>query len=94
MGNTLAEIDQALQIADEVLPIALGGLAPFVPGVSAVTPFLPLFEKAISAVDIAAKDTGKPLLDVIQDVLNHLTPGMPNVAALSPTATVSEHATS
>src|SRR5262245_44338999 len=86
MGDTAAEVDQALHIASQVLPIALGGLAMFVPNVSAITPFLPLFTKVVQAADVVAGDTGKPLLDVIQDVLNHLTPGAPAAPALSPSA--------
>lgn len=86
MGNTAAEVDQALHIVGEVLPLALGAISPFVPGISAVTPFLPLFSSVIQAADVVAGDTGKPILDVIQDVLAHLTPGQANAPALAPTA--------
>jgi hypothetical protein len=88
MGDTLKEIDQALQIVESVLPLALGGLAMFVPGVSAITPFLPLLSKVIQAVDVVATDTGKPILDVIQDVMNHLTAGGAAAPSLAPAAPI------
>jgi hypothetical protein len=88
MGNTLAEIDQALKIVNEVMPTALGAVSFFFPQAAVITPFLPLFQQVISAVDIVQQDTGKPVLDVIQDVINHLTPGQPNAPALSPTPAV------
>jgi len=91
MGDTAAEIDQALHIASEVLPIALGGLGMFVPQVAAITPFLPLFTKVVQAADVISADSGKPILDIIQDIMNHLTPGMPAAPALSPTAAPADH---
>jgi hypothetical protein len=35
------------------------------------------------AVEIVAKDKGKPIDQVVNDVIDHLTPGAPNSPALS-----------
>jgi hypothetical protein len=49
----------------------------------ALTVLQPVFETAVKAVDVVAHDTGKPLSTVIQDVINHLTPGKPDAPSLS-----------
>jgi hypothetical protein len=35
------------------------------------------------AVEIVAKDKGKPIDQVVKDVIDHLTPGAPNSPALN-----------
>jgi hypothetical protein len=37
----------------------------------------------INAVTVVAKDKGKPVEEVVSDVINHLTPGQPNSPALN-----------
>ena len=55
----------------------------FAPQYTAIfAPFAPLFKKAVQAVDVVAKDEGKPLSATITDVMNTLTPGAPNAPAL------------
>ena len=48
-----------------------------------VMQLLPLIK---SAVEIVSKASGKTPEQAVQDVMNHLTPGAPNAAALSPQA--------
>jgi hypothetical protein len=45
-----------------------------------VSQLLPVVFKA---VEIVAKDKGKPANEVVKDVIDHLTPGAPNSPALS-----------
>ena len=40
---------------------------------------LPTIERAMTTI---AADTGKPLSTTVVDVINHLTPGMPNSPSL------------
>lgn len=89
MGSTLAEIDQALDALEQFLPTVEGVVSVFDPALVAVlAPFQPLFTAAIKAVDIVAADAagGKSLLQSIEDVINHLTPGQPAAPALGPDA--------
>lgn len=76
MGNTVAEIEQALTIANQLLPFA----ATFFPPAQ---PWVPLFQVLAQAVNTVAQDTGKPLDQVISDVINHLTPGAPAAPSLT-----------
>jgi hypothetical protein len=67
------------------LPIIETGAAIFAPSAAAaLTPFLPIFNAVVSAVDTIAADTGKDFATVVQDVIAHLTPGQPNAPALAP----------
>jgi hypothetical protein len=42
-----------------------------------------LLPSLVGAVETVAADRGKPPEDVVEDVINHLTPGKPNAPALS-----------
>jgi hypothetical protein len=81
MGDTLGEVVGVLQALEAFEPI----VETFVP---ASDPFIPLFNVAVAAAQTVSNDTGKPLAEVIQDVINHLTPGAPAAPALSPDSTV------
>jgi hypothetical protein len=84
MGNSVAEVDAVLKQIDGVLPVITGGVSIFMPSAAgALTVLQPVFETAVKAVDVVAQDTGKPLSTVIQDVINHLTPGKPDAPSLS-----------
>jgi hypothetical protein len=37
-----------------------------------------LLPVVLRAVEIVAKDKGKPVAEVVKDVIDHLTPGAPN----------------
>ena len=77
MGNTAGEIASALNAVEALLPIAEA----FLP--AAAQPWLALVGPLVNAADAVAADTGKPLNQVIQDVINHLTPGAPGAPSLS-----------
>jgi lysozyme family protein len=82
--GTLAQVDAALQVFDKMLPEIDIGLHLFAPPVAlALDPFIPAFHKLVQAVDIVAKDTGKPFAQVLQDVMDTLTPNKPNAPALN-----------
>ena len=47
-----------------------------------VTIIMQLLPVVLKAVETVASDKGKPVEDVVGDVINHLTPGQPNASAL------------
>ncbi len=49
--------------------------------------FFQLFPVIMNAMVTIAADKGKPVIQVVGDIISHLTPGMPNAPALGPTAT-------
>jgi hypothetical protein len=83
MGNTIKEVDQALQVADDILPIVFSALTPFFPAVGAFAKFMPLLKVAITGVDTVAQATSHPLNLAMSEVSDHLTPGAPNSPSLS-----------
>jgi hypothetical protein len=83
------EVDTALNFAAGFLPEIIAGLSIF-PQTAAFAPILgalsPVFSAVVNAANTVAADTGKPWQQVLDDVLNHLTPGAPAAPALSPDA--------
>jgi hypothetical protein len=79
----LADIEQALQAANSLLPTIFGVVGTFVPQVTAFSKFLPLIQILISGVDTVAKVTGQDATTAAATVAQHLTPGEPNSPTLS-----------
>lgn len=84
IATQVSSIDEALM---NVLPFITPMLG-FIPGAAVATPFLPLVGDLLGAVDNAAKavaagNPGAAAVDILQEVINHLTPGKPNSPILS-----------
>jgi hypothetical protein len=91
MGDTVGEIEQGVKIANDLLPFVFAGLSMF--GGPAAAPaamvgkiILPIFQAIPGALEAIHADTGKPLDQIVQDVVSHLTAGQPNAPALEPSA--------
>lgn len=78
MGNTLAEVDSALHIGEQVLPLALGALSIFAP---AAAPYAAAAAKitaaAVTGLDAAvqANNSGKDVETIIADAIAALETG-------------------
>lgn len=63
------------------------GLINTIAGMAGILPEVSLAEKALpmlaAVLQFMQQETGKGLLEVFQDLLNHLTPGAPNAAVLT-----------
>ena len=88
IAGTVSSVDEAIQKFMPFVSILVGAI----PGAQVAAPFIPLVGELLTVVDNAAKavaggNTNAAIQDVIQEVMNHLTPGQPNAPALAPTAT-------
>ena len=85
LAATAATAETVVEDIMKIEPIVANVAGAFVPGVSAVQSMLmmaaPFVENALKAV--AASNGGNTLMAMLE-VLNHMTPGMPNSAILSP----------
>jgi hypothetical protein len=79
----LADIEQALEAANSLLPTIFGVVGTFVPQVAAFSKFLPLIQVLITGVNTVAQATGSDASTATATVAQHLTPGEPNAPALS-----------
>jgi hypothetical protein len=89
--------DQIQTIAGEVAAIDeevlkffpyISGMIGFIPGAAVAEPFMPLVGEILQAVDNAAKavqagNTSAAINDILTEIRNHLTPGLPNSSVLS-----------
>jgi hypothetical protein len=90
----LAAIAKEVSTVDEAIMRVLPFIAPllgFIPGAAVAEPFLPLVGDLLTALDNAAKavaagNPGAAATDILQELINHLTPGQPNSPALGPAA--------
>lgn len=90
IAKEVSTVDEAVM---KVLPFVSTFIG-FVPGAQVAIPFLPLVSEFLSVVDNAAKavsegNSGAAVQDVLQEVMNHLTPGKPNSPILSGTGPAS-----
>jgi len=84
IATEVSQVDEAVMKA---LPF-VSGLIGFIPGASVAVPFVPLITEFLGVIDNAAKavadgNPGAAATDVLQEVINHLTPGKPNSPTLS-----------
>lgn len=84
VAGEVAKVDEAVMKA---LPF-VSGLIGFVPGGAVAVPFLPLVGEILQAVDNAAKqiqagNNTAAISDILTEIRNHLTPGLPNSSVLS-----------
>lgn len=84
--NPFDEIEKALEAANTILPGILGNLAPFVPQIKAIMPFLSLLPVAINAVKTVQQATGGNNANAAAAIVAHLTPGQTAAPALAPDA--------
>lgn len=87
IAGQVSQVDEAILKALPFVSTFIG----FIPGAAVAVPFLPLVTEVLTALDNAAKavaagNTGAGVQVVLQEIMNHLTPGAPNAAALAPTA--------
>jgi hypothetical protein len=94
-GVTLAGVAGEVSSADEVVMQFLPEVTTicgFIPGAQVATPFLAMAGPLLLALDNACKSVvagnpGAAAETVLQEVISHLTPGLPNSPILSaPTA--------
>lgn len=95
MTDTTVQTDAVLadQVIQEVLKFMpfISEVIQFVPGAAVATPFIPLFTEFLGVLDNAAKavaagNTQAAIGAILGEIMSHLTPGLPNAPALSPTA--------
>lgn len=67
-ANVLMDIEQALQAAQNSLPMVLAVAGTFYPPLKAVTPFLPLLQVALTAVQQAEQTMNVPTHTAVQHV--------------------------
>lgn len=84
VAGEVIKVDEAVL---KVFPF-ISGIIGFVPGGAVVSPFLPLVQEILVAVDTAAKDiqagnNSAAINDILTEIRNHLTPGAPNSSILS-----------
>jgi hypothetical protein len=65
----------------------VAGMAGILPEVTIAEHVLPL---AIAALQFMQQETGKTLLQVAEDFISHITPGLPNATVLSPPSTTAK----
>jgi lysozyme family protein len=86
LGTTIvtdiADVTKAAQAIENVLPTVISIVGTFYAPINLVTPFLPLIQQALTAVNTVATQSGTDIATAIQDVVNTLTPGKPNAPAL------------
>jgi len=75
IATTIETVDEAVMKA---LPF-ISTMLNFVPGAAVAVPFMPLLGELLQTLDNAAKV-------VLKEIMAHLTPGMANSIALSPSA--------
>jgi hypothetical protein len=84
MGDTVLEIENALKSIGSFLPFVATGVSFFAPQYAPLVSALsPAFQALADALGIVHQDTGKPLDQVVTDVVNHLTPGAPPAPSLT-----------
>lgn len=84
VATEVATVDEAVMKA---LPF-VSGLIGFIPGAQVAVPLMPLIGELLTVVDNAAKavaagNSGAAAQDVLQEIMNHLSPGQPNSPILS-----------
>lgn len=79
----VADIEEAITLAQEWLPSVIAAVSVFAPQASVVTPFLPLFAEALNAVKIVAQATGVDTATATTAVINTVIPGAPNSPVLT-----------
>lgn len=88
VAGEVSTVDEAVMTA---LPF-ISGIIGFIPGAAIAVPFMPLVSEGLMALDNAAKavaegNPGAGIEDILTEIKNHLTPGMPNSPILSAPAT-------
>lgn len=84
VAGEVAQVDEKIM---EFFPY-ISGMIGFIPGAAAAQPFMPLVGQILAAVDTAAKDiqsgnNAAAINDILTEIRNHLTPGLPNSSVLS-----------
>jgi|SRR5579872_5459444 len=84
IATEVATVDEAVMKALPFVSTFIG----FVPGAQVAVPFMPLIAELLQVVDnaaraVAAGNNGGAVQDVLQEVMNHLTPGKANSPILS-----------
>ena len=84
IAGEVASVDEAVMKFFPTISTIVG----FIPGAQVAVPFLPLVGEILAAVDTAAKDiqagnNGAAVEDILTEIRNHLTPGLPNSLILS-----------
>lgn len=86
MGDTFQEIEDALSVAEQDLPVAIAALSTFMPKLKAIMPYLDLLPVAIQGVHAVKQATGASAAGAKAAVAATLTPGLPFAPALAPDA--------
>lgn len=84
IAGEVSTVDEAIMKFLPEISMLLG----IIPGAQVALPFMPLVTTALKVLDDAAKkvhdgNPGAAAHDVLQEVMNHLTPGKPNSPILS-----------
>lgn len=79
----LADIEQALEAANTLLPALLPVIGAFYPPAAAFAKFLPLLPVVLNAVQQVQTQSGVHPVTAMSAVQDHLTPGAPNAPALN-----------
>jgi len=89
MGDTLAEIEEALAATNSFLPQILAVVGAFYPPAGMLLKFLPLLQVAMQGVSVVAQATGQTSAASQAVVISHLTPGSADSPVLAQQAAVS-----
>jgi len=81
--DVVAEIEAALEAAENELPQLLSVLSIFIPGLNALRPFLSLLPVAIEAVKTIHTIEGQGTQSAVASVVQTLTPGQPGAPSLN-----------
>jgi hypothetical protein len=84
IATEVSQIDEAVMKALPFVSTMIG----FIPGAQVAVPFMPLVGELLQVIDNAAKsvaagNSSAAAQDVLQEIMNHLTPGKPNSPILS-----------
>jgi hypothetical protein len=84
VANQVSSVDEVVMKLLPEISLILG----FIPGAQIAVPFMPLVGAGLTALDEAAKavaagNPGMAFQDIMNVVVNHLTPGKPNSPILS-----------
>jgi hypothetical protein len=82
-ATVITDINAALQALNSFLPGLLSLVGMFYAPANALTPFLPVIQDALNAVNTVATATGTDIATATAAVQSHLTPGQPNAPALN-----------
>ena len=83
--TTFGEIEAALAVANQELPLLLNAIGTFYPPIGAIAKFLPLIQVALQGVQTVQQAMGPSATTQVATaaVVEHLTPGAPAAPALN-----------